>query len=357
MKKKKILGFIAGLMMIPLINGCNSFFNTGNENTGNGIHNITHQLVAEGVEVTIYYDDDSMEPLTFIIPQGTAGVDGNSIDHIELGNDQNNNPIIIIYYTNPGANPSTVPIPLNKGIDHITPPTFDSDGNTVITVVYTDGTESNPITIYKGDTGISVVDIIKHEQPDGSVELDIVMSDGNNHHVTVPAPNTGNGIEYIETNENENEYILIVHYTNGDEQSVSFNKPNRWYQVYAKPSSADGNNGDYAFDMVAHVIYAKQNGVWVIVADLNTSDSIVTYSVTFDLNGAGATLSRGELAYSIPSGKTFYSESHIMPEATRQNFDFLGWSTVKEPTAVNGWFTDLTPVVSDMTLYAIWKAQ
>ena len=352
MKNKKLFGFITGLMMIPLIGGCNSFFNTGSDSLGMGIANITHQEVPTGVEITIFYEDESKEPVTFIIPKGTAGVDGNSIENIVPSTDTDGNVLITISFTDHSIAPITFKIPSNKGIKTVHQE-INSDGNTVVTIEYTDGTFSDPITIFKGQTGLSIVNIQPEIQDDGSTSMKITMSDGAVYNMPVP---TGNGIETIETDETEDEYIIIIKYTNGDVKQVSFSKPNRWHRVQGVPGASEYNDGDFAFDIIGHVIYQKINGVWYEVANLNTDDSVINYSVTFQLNGDGATLTRGDFAYSVPSGKTMYSEHHTMPEAQRPNFNFVGWSTVKEPTAVNGWFTDLTPVVSDMTLYAIWEA-
>ena len=355
MKNKKLLGFIATLMMIPVIGGCNSFFNTESNNV-NGIESVSHQIVPEGVEVTIVFDDDSKEPVVFLIPKGTAGVDGNSIQSIVPSYNDAGNLTITINFTDPSILPVTLEIPSNKGIKNLTQE-LDTDGNTVITIEYTDGTFSNPIVVFKGSTGLSIVDIEPTLLDDGRTELKITMSDSSSYTVMVPAPETGNGIAMIEPTETEDEYVLIIHYTDGREETVSFDKPNRWHRVQGIPGQNEYNDGDFAFDVVGHVIYQKINGVWYEVANLNTDDSVINYSVSFQLNGDGATLTRGDFAYSVPNGKTMYSEHHTMPEASRPNYDFLGWSTVKEPTVVNGWFTDLTPVVCDMTLYAIWRAQ
>lgn len=352
MKNKRLFGFITGLMMIPLIGGCNSFFNTGSDNLGMGIANITHQEVPSGVEITIFYDDENKEPVTFIIPKGTAGVDGNSIESIVPSTDPNGNVLITINFTDSSNPPVTLEIPSNKGIKQVHQE-INSDGNTVITIEYTDGTFGDPITIFKGQTGLSIVNIEPVIEIDGSTSMKITMSDGATY--TMPVP-TGNGIERIDTDQTDDEYILIIKYTSGDEQEIRFAKPNRWHRVQGKPGESEYNDGDFAFDIVGHVIYQKINGVWYEVANLNTDDSVINYSVTFQLNGEGATLTRGDFAYSVPNGKTMYSENHTMPEAQRPNFNFKGWSTVKEPTVVNGWFTDLTPVVSNMTLYAIWEA-
>ena len=356
MKNKGFTKFIVALLALPFLFGCSSFFKSSGSSYGNGIESITHTTVPEGVEITITYTDDSKEPVTFIVPQGTAGLDGNSIREIVPGYDNNGNLTITIIYTDPAMPALTLPIPSNKGIKSINQQ-LDVDGNTVLTLIYTDDTMSDPIVIFKGASGISVIDIVPTQKPDGSVELEVKMSDGSKYTVLIPAPNTGNGISYMETSMTDAEYIITVVYTNGDTEELRFDKPTRWFQVYAQPGPGDYNNGDYAFDVLSHIIYTKQNGVWVVVADLNTGTSNVTYSVVFDVNGTDVSVTRGELAYTVPNGKTFYSEGNVVPELTRPNFDFLGWSTVKQPTVVNGWFTDLTPVVSDMTLYAIWKAQ
>ena len=133
MKKRRFLGIIAGLMMISLIGGCNSFFNTGSSGDGTGIAEVNHELVPDGVQVTILFEDDSKDPVVFIIPKGTAGVDGNSIQSIAPGHDDQGNLTITISYTDPSMDPLTIPIPSNKGIKEIHP-AITSEGNTEIVI-------------------------------------------------------------------------------------------------------------------------------------------------------------------------------------------------------------------------------
>ena len=47
-----------------------------------------------------------------------------------------------------------------------------------------------------------------------------------------------------------------------------------------------------------------------------------------------------------------------MPSIFREDYTFLGWYTSPNMANVNsGQFTDLTPVLCDMTLYAWWEAK
>ena len=64
------------------------------------------------------------------------------------------------------------------------------------------------------------------------------------------------------------------------------------------------------------------------------------------------------MAYQIPHGSYFAAqEGYTIPIPTRNGYDFVGWYTTKTITPTSGKFTDLTPVMADLTLYAIWEKQ
>ena len=61
------------------------------------------------------------------------------------------------------------------------------------------------------------------------------------------------------------------------------------------------------------------------------------------------------LSYDIPAGSYFAASKVQIPIPVRPGFEFLGWCTSPHKTPVNGYFTDLTIVQADLTLYAIWQ--
>ena len=132
---------------------------------------------------------------------------------------------------------------------------------------------------------------------------------------------------------------------------------NKWFSESAEPQSSDGIDGDLWYDLAHNVIYVKQNGRWVEIMDFN---NIVDerYTVEFDLNDTHenkASMPAGSLlSYEIECGKYFASSGYQLPIPTRFGFEFKGWYLVKNPSVVNGAFTDLTPVEGDLKLYAVW---
>ena len=107
-------------------------------------------------------------------------------------------------------------------------------------------------------------------------------------------------------------------------------------------------------------IYVKQSGVWVLIVSFD--NNIETHSVIFQLNDSldePANMPSGSLmAYQIPHGSYFAAqEGYSIPIPTRNGYDFVGWYTTKTITPTSGKFTDLTPVMADLTLYAIWEKQ
>ena len=61
------------------------------------------------------------------------------------------------------------------------------------------------------------------------------------------------------------------------------------------------------------------------------------------------------ISYEIECGNYFGASGYQLPMPTRNGFNFKGWYLVKTPTVINGAFTDVTPVLSDLKLYAVWE--
>lgn len=375
MKRGKLLKglFLASscLIAMPLLSSCNSFFG-GDE--GTLIKEIATDVKENGdTEVTITFMDEEREPVVFIIPKGQdgeTGENGNGIASVSQKMSEDGNSLIITFTFTDGSEPKIIEVPVVKGQDgtsikNITT-SLDEEGNTVVTVSFEGGMEDVSFTIpkaEKGEPGNGIANIEVTLNEDGSQTITISYTDPNfeNTIVTVPAPEKGEdgkGIDFILTSESDTEYILTFYFTDGSSQDVSFAKPTQpatWLSGFSKPETSIGNNGDFYLDKSTLTIYQKVNGEWMLIAEL--SQDSLTHTVKFDANGGEFSSDTFSTIFEVNHGETFYGNAnYIFPKVTREGYTFIGWHTSinqSDPTA--GIFTDLTPVLDDMTLYAWWE--
>lgn len=274
------------------------------------IKDISTTMDANGnVIVTITYNDSTLDPKVFIIPGGTDGKDGVSIDRSEVDYDsvEEGGCRITIYYTDPNINPTEITLYNGKdgkdgrGIEMIAS-SKDDEGNLILTIKFTDGS-SKDFQIPKGDQG--------NKGEDGQ--------DGT-----------------------------------------------MWYNDAGSPTNSskvsEAKTGDYYFDTFNLVIYVKEeDGSWKEVTSLTDSKE---YTVTFYANkpedvdkvavskGDGNVIFESSLQITVKEGTCLYNQ---MPSAGCESYTFQGWYTSKTPGPTSGMFTDLTPVTCNLELYAKWS--
>ena len=367
-KLSKILTFSAlCLLGMPMVSSC-SFFKTKSSDAV-GIKTITVDRDEDG---KIDVDDDGNIILTivlsnkeekqFILYKGQDGTEGVGIDNIDYESDEFGVTTVTITLTN--GKEISFDLAPGKSINNVVME-LDDDGNTVIYFIDSDGNKLDPITVYKGDTGEAGVGIALLEPDyhnDGSITINILLTNGAEYQIEIPAPKEGRGIDSIVSTGLPNEdgyYVMTVNYSDGTSQDLFLKAPPMWTSGSKRPGDDFGSNGDYFFDTVHDVIYIKQNGEWVVAVNFATDSS--TYKITFMLNDDATHpadvdfLNDSNVYPGIPRGETFYSFGCAVPCPTRPTYKFVGWCTTKSPNPTNGYFTDLTPVLSDMTLYAIWS--
>ena len=342
---------------MPVLNAC-SFLRSENKDVAS-IADITYEVDSDGnTIITITYTDDR-EPDVFAIPKGVDGKEGNGIKSIDYDQDEAGYTTVNIVLED-GKEKSFTLAP-GRSITGVYP-VVDGDGNTILYFIDSNGNiiePDPPIVIYKGDTGdpgIGIESIETVTNNNGSTTVTITLEDGSTKVFDIPPAKGFTGVS-IDRND-DGDYVLTFNYSDGETSTVTFAAPPTWTVGSAKPSDSFGKNGDYFFDTEHDVIYVKQNGGWVEAVNFNTDD--VTYSISFKLNDSisePAEFVLGESFYSgIKRGETFYASDRDVPYPHRSNYTFVGWSTVSSnPKPTNGYFTDLTPVFSDMTLYAIWS--
>ena len=336
------------------------------------INTITTVTLENGdIQVIITYTDEDVKPTTFVVPKGTAGEDGkdgNGIKEITYSQSEDKqNTIVNIAFTQQGVNPVDVIVPNGVSVTGIDQ-TFDEETQlTTLIVNFSDGTKSEPILIPKGEKGdkgedgnsILAIDHVVNE--DKSVTLTIEFTQIEEPvTIEIPKPQDGEdgrGIKDIVSIPSGDTYTMIITFTDDTTQELEFARPNRWFSESSVPGLRDGINGDLWFDLAHKTIYVKQNNRWSMIINFNEviEDS---YKIEFDLNDSNeypASMPAGSLlSYDIEKGNYFSASGYTIPVPTREGYEFAGWYTVKVPTLVNGMFTDLTPIVSDMTLYAKW---
>ena len=341
---------------MPLLNACSFFRST--DKGDNGIKNIEVVQDEQGnAIITIHYTDSSKKPVTFTLPKGEDGNDGAGIKKVEYTQDQYGVTTVTISFTN-SLEPVSFTLQPGKSIADVKFEKDESD-NTLIIFIDSDGNELSPITVFKGDTGeqgVGIVSIIPDYRSDGSSSLKIVLSDETYYEVEIPAPKEGRGIESIVTRKEGTTVYLVINYTDNTSEEISFESTPSWTTGNSKPGDNFGYNGDYYFDISHDIIYIKENGVWTVAVDFNTNAA--EYSVIFELNDTTAEPAEyavGQRSYVIQKGETFYSSGLELPVPSRNGYTFGGWYTSTVPNVTHGAFNNLTPVLSDMTLYAKWN--
>ena len=352
-KLMKVLALSTMCLSMPLLNAC-SFFRSADKGD-NGIKNIEVVQDEQGnAIITITYTDSSKKPVTFTLPKGEDGIDGAGIKKVEYTQDQYGVTTVTISFTN-SLEPVSFTLQPGKSIADVK---FEKDEseNTLIIFIDSDGNELSPITVFRGDTGIGIVSIIPDYHLDGSATLTITLGDESTYEVEIPAPKQGRGIKTIVSRKEGTKVILLITYTDDTTEEVTFDSTPSWTTGNSKPGDSFGYNGDYYFDISHDIIYIKENGVWTVAVDFNTNAA--EYSVIFELNDTTAEpaeFTTGTRSYVIRNGETFYSSNFDMPIPTRNGYTFGGWYTSQTPNVTHGAFTNLTPVLSDMTLYAKWN--
>ena len=333
------------------------------------IASVESELLEDGrTRVTITYTSEDVDPYVFFLPKGddgSIGADGNGIKEIVCNhNDETYKTEVTIRFTDATLTPVTMEIPdglsvvgIQDGYDELTESSY-------VVFQYSDGSISNPIYLPKGDKGNGIKSFNQTLNEDKSVSLSFAFDDGKTMDILIPAPQTGNGILSMQATEDGDHYYIDVNYTNGTTEQLKFQRPadpNQWLYGSEEPGRLKGSDGDYYFDTYHKVIYVKEKGSWTKVISFKEESETKYFTVSFDLNDAGDAKMPEEArpSYQIEKGTSFVSAGYgDIPVPTREGYRFMGWYTKKAVNhATMSPFTDLTPVFSDLTLYAQWEQE
>lgn len=361
MKIKKILLSMLLLFSIVALSGC-SFF----EGEIEGVKDVEFSETEEGdIKVIVSYYDENETVKEEIIPSGLDGVDGTGIEEIivDREKDASRNKVTIkltdgtekMFYVPDGVRIESVYSMFDEGTNE-----------TYMYLVYSDGTESDAIHLPKGDKGdgIDVPNSSVEMQEDGSIIVKWVYTDGTEQEFIIPAGKTGNGIDTIEPTEENGTYGLTITYTDGTIKLIEFTRPSVWYQGNGAPTLASNASiianaipGDYYLDFYGKKIYALTATSWEIIVDFAQTEEV--YTVTFDPNDSDdpdhPVDAYNTRVTGIKFGATISGED--IPIPTRPGYVFKGWATSKTVKITTGFFTTLTPVTQNLTLYAIWEQE
>lgn len=343
------------LLIIPIIlflSSCSSFMG----DDGMLIEEVTTKLNEDGsTTITISFTDDN-EDVVFTIPQGETGLAGVGIKDITEEKTEEGKSSLLITLTDD----STYEIPLVSVEDIIDIASTHTEGSneTIITVTTTKGEYYFPI-----NDPVSIIDIsYSQDTGTGDIILTITMSDDDSYDIIIPKGERGTdgrGIASITQDEDDTSYSLIVTYTDGSSETFPFAKPQttKWYSGNGDPSTSlpygtSLNDGDFYFDKANFIFYQYDmfNFKWEVIADLGLPGT--TCTVTFDARANGGQITNG--SNSIKCQRGSYIALADIPTASKEGYTFVGWYTAKTGDGnVNATkFTDLTPVFSDLTLYA-----
>ncbi len=343
------------------------------------IADISHALMDDGTtRITITYNDEEIEPLEFFIPAGEKGEKGDGIEKVDYKvNDDKSTTVTIKYTLLDGQNPredTVFTIPANAYVTGVTQADDPITGDKILTFNFSNGTGEAipPVTVTlkhgkDGKDGDVVIDIVgePYTYEDGTPGVKVIFTikgaDGETRteEFTYQSPGgeDGKGVESITVDEEKTTtnslYIYyIVTYDDGTSQELIVPKNNVWRNGEGAPnSSTEGRVGDYYVDTVGYKIYCKDvSGDWVVVLDLS-QNSQERHQVRF-MSEDGASWT----PINIKHGSYFAAEKLLIPKPEKEGYKFLGWFTSDDPNDVNsGKFTDLTPVLSNLTLYQRWE--
>lgn len=362
---KRLLLALSALSLSYPLASC-AFFDTGE---GAQIKEVTprYDEATGNTIITITFTDEEMEPVTFIVPRGISGKDGVSIKNITSKMLSDGKSIeLTISYTDSSVENTVISVPVleGKGVKEVLVDK-DEDGNTTIQFTYTDESKGPVITIPKGKDGNGIASFeVNGPDSDGNTTITVTLDDGTKKEFTVSNGRDGVSVSTITYDANKSDathYVLTIKYTDGYTEEVTLDRPRstRWFTGTTTPdndsaASSQAVEGDFFLNRINGYVYQKMSdGSWTFLFGMKADDSSVgtevIHTVFFDPGLGKINGNTGILMANVLEGKTMPLAN--IPTPTYEDHTFLGWYT--DLTNVNaGRFTDLTPVFSDLKLYA-----
>lgn len=324
-------------------------------------------------EITIFYTDPYYKPEKFIVPAGKQGDAGVSVLDVTskdgVGEDEGYT-IVTVTLSSKNKDGSYVTnsfkIPDGKTIVDVYADKNSLTGEDEIVFAFSGGggTISMPMPKFNGVKEMQLV-----EKEGGGYELQVKYTLGEDEWKTIGEIKAPVGIDKVDGEEINGQYVLTVYYTDGSiSPPIPFDKPadpNSWSTAETKPADSVGRVGDFCFAEDTKTIWSKvKEGTddnvreyWKPV--ISFIDKTVAHTVSFYLNDGQVSANvHAWKSYDVQHGCYFDSTGASIPIPTREGYDFVGWYRKSEITEqemkIMTSFNDLTPVHGDLKLYAIW---
>ncbi|MCQ2797188.1 MAG: InlB B-repeat-containing protein [Bacilli bacterium] len=366
--KKLCLGMAGSLVALSLVS-CSMFFE--GETGGGTVSEITKvtDSTTGDVIVTIYFTDESKEPIVVTIPSKISGSEGVGIANI-ISETSDNFVTITIVYTDSNKTPTVITVPINqpedgKGVKDVEFST-DDDGNVTFKFVYTDGSESDEIKMPSGKDGVGIKSFTLHSYENGVYIYKVEFTDGDVQYLQLKDGKGVASVMFDSALSTETEYALSITYDDGTVETIMLPKPltNKWYCGNGAPDSTTGMNGDYYLDRVTGGVYFKENNAWSYLFSMKGSGSSesMSYTVAFNANGGeyvnSSSVNLSDTRSYLVSKGNYVNLSGDDLLIAKAGYKFEGWWTCPDHTVDPnaGHFTNLTPVMGNLTLYANWSA-
>lgn len=328
-----------------------------------------------GTYIIVEYVGDEYENDMFFIADAEAGKEGTGISNITTKLNEDGTTTITIEYSDPSKYPAEFTIPNGLYIRNIVSDTDPETGERTLTIVFSDPT-MEPIVVTvpsgkDGKDGDKIKDIYTDEDEEGNTVVHVVVSrfneetgeweDDESTTFTIPKGKQGRGIASIslnayQTSIDPQNFHLDIIYDNGEFETITFSRVNCWYTGAGEPNAGMYNVGDFYLDTINYAIYQKLTTGWEKLIDFGAY-SQEQHSVFFYIDGTHT-----HTAY-IMHGYNFASTpEYSLTNPAKEGYKFLGWFTeyvdpdnLENANPNSGQFTDLTPVMSNITLYARWQ--
>ena len=379
MRFKKLFLSMSFISTLIFSSSCSIF---GSETSGASIERVESSTDENGTTiVTMYFEDEDMEPLTFEIPKGekgevgAVGAVGPGIASITSSlSADGTKTILTITFTSPDMPTQTFEV--NNGVSVKRVYTeYDPDTKTnSLKFEMSDGSilpkeDEEQIIIKDGVDGVGIESVEQTTDEFGNIKItltysDTSMGDEGKTVITIPYKNgeDGNGIESVVGTQLGNEYYLTVNYTNGLSEEldpIELPRATQWFSDYGAPSSYYETQmamGDYYFDLDNFVIYYFNGNDFIEVINLTSiPESTDKAEVTFNANGGQFVDVGAQRKVLVTVGQPLNLAQ--IPQCYKEGFNFKGYYTTTEGPAnpLSGKLTDLTPIFEDVEFFAYYE--
>ncbi|MDD7316798.1 MAG: hypothetical protein PUG55_05160, partial [Bacillales bacterium] len=236
--KKSIISKIslALLMFSPLVTltSCsNGFFSSEEEQQINSIKEIKTEVDENGdTVVTIYYTDETIEPVSFVVPKGEEGQTGQQgvgIVNVTYEDSEDGTETIVTINLSDGTSQQ---INIPNGLDgkngyNITKIESSYDEETGITTIriFTDNPNVGTYGIFTyevvagrdGNDGVGIASITSKNNTDNTITITITLTNGQKYDIQTGnmKGETGRGIASVVGTISGDKYVLTINYTDG----------------------------------------------------------------------------------------------------------------------------------------------